>query len=138
MTRITIVRDVRFLVAVYAPFHRHFGQGFRRRGFTLTDVPVAGLALDLPQEDMTPVGIEHVIGLLVEAFPRDFSPLFGKLPNFFFFRTLSDWFLVALQAGCYFGQAREHLLFGIGVTRNAFDPLIQVFLVIEGNRLLGP
>ena len=138
MTRIAIVCDFRFRMAIHAPFHRHLRQGFRWRGFTLTDVPMAGLALDLPQEDMTSVGIEDVIGLSIETFPRDFLSLFGKLPDFFFFRALGDGFLVALQAGCYFRQARKHLFFGIGVARDAFDPLIQMFLVIKCNRLFCP
>ena len=138
MTRIAIVCDFRFRMAIHAPFHRHLRQGFRWRGFTLTDVPMAGLALDLPQEDMTSVGIEDVIGLPIKAFPGDFPPLFGKLPDFFFFRALGDGVLVALQAGCDFRQTRKHLLFGIGMAGNAFYSLVQVFLVIECNRLFCP
>jgi len=59
---------------------------------------MAGLALDLPQDDVTSVGIEDVIGLLIETFPRDFLSLFLELPDFLFFRALGDGFLVTSQA----------------------------------------
>ena len=85
-------------MAIHAPLHGHLYPRFRRRDFTLTDVPMAGLALYLSQDDMTPVGIEDVIGLTVQTFPGDFLSLFLELPDLLFFRAFGDRFLVTSQA----------------------------------------
>ncbi len=65
----------------------------------MTDISVAGLTFDLPQYDMSPVGIEDVIRLLVKPLPRDLLLLLGELPDLFLFRAFGKGFRVAFETG---------------------------------------
>jgi len=95
------------------------------------------IAFQFAQNDMTPVGIEDVVRLFVNLPPGDFLFLTFELPDLFLFRTLGDRFPVALQTGGNVGQAGEGLCFVKWMADVALHPLLQVFLVVEGNRLPG-
>jgi hypothetical protein len=103
----------------------------------LTDVSVAELAIDFGENGMPPVGEKDMVGLLVDPFPQDFLFLSFEFPNFFLFGVLGEGILVTLETGGDFRQPGERLCFIKWMARLARQPLLQVFLVVEGNRLPG-
>jgi len=98
---------------------------------------VTHLAFQLAQNDMASVGIEDVIRLFIDLLPCDFLFFSFELPDFFLFGVLGHGVFVALQTGGDFGQPGEGLCFIKWMARVALQPLLQVFLVIKGNRLPG-
>jgi hypothetical protein len=98
---------------------------------------VAGLTLHLAQYDMSPMGKEDMIGLLVDPFPMDLLTLLVNLSDLLFFGVLGDRIFVAFQTDGHFGNAGKRLVFKMGMAGDAFDPLFLVFFVIEGERLFG-
>ncbi len=137
MARQTVIRHFLLGMTIHAPVHRHLHPWFRRGFLALRDIPVTGLALHLSQDDMSPMGKEDMIGLLVDPFPMDLLTLFMNLSDFLLFGVLGDRIFVALQTDGHFGNAGERLVFKMGMAGNTFDPLLLVFLVIEGERLFG-
>ncbi len=124
-------------MTIHAPTHRHGYPGSRRGFFALINLSVASLARDLPQHNMAPMRIEDVIGFLVDPLPGDFSFLSFELPDFFLFGALCDGLFMTFQAGSNFGHSGEGLGFKKRVACVTAQPLFQVFLVIEENRLVG-
>jgi len=94
-------------------------------------------AFQFAQNDMTPVGIEDVVRLFVNLLPGEFLFFFLELPDFFLFGVLGDRVPVALQTGGNVGQAGEGLCFIKWMADVALQPLLQMFLVVEGNWLPG-
>jgi hypothetical protein len=87
---------------------------------------------------MASMGKEDMVRLLVEPFPIDLFLFLIYFSDFFFFRVLGDRIFVALSADGHFGHARKSLVFEMGMTGIAFDALLLVFLMIEGERLFTP
>ncbi len=127
----TIVQDLFFLVASHAPTHRHLHIRFRGRSFSLTHVSVTGLARDLAQNDMTPVGEEDIIRLCVNALPWNLLSFFRKLSNLFFFRTFCHGLFMTLHTDGDVRYSGEHLGLEIAVAGVAFQPLLEMLLVVE-------
>ncbi len=132
-----IIRYVRSLMAAHAPAHAHLHPRAGWGLFALSDVPMAGLTRQFPQNHMAAMGEKDVIRFLVKSLPADLFASFFKLPDLFFFRTLSQWLLVAPEASLQGGHPGKSLVFIIGMAGVAFDPLLLVFLVAKGNGLLG-
>lgn len=132
-----VVGHLRSCVTFHAPTHGHVHPWFRRGSLTFLHVPVTHTAFQLAQNDMTPVGIEDVIRLLVDLPPNDFLFLSLELPDFFLFGVLRDRVLMALQTDGDFWQPGEGLRFIKRMAGVALQSLFKVFLVVEGNRLPG-
>ena len=121
----------------HTPAHGHLDKRFCGRSLALSDVTVTGLALGLSKNDMTTMGEEDMIRLMVKMFPGDLFSLLLELPDLFFFGVFCQGFLVALDAGGEGGHTGKSLLFRIGVTGEAVSPLLQVLFMIEGDRLFS-
>jgi len=98
------------------------------------------LTIHLSQHHMAPVGEEDMIGFFVNLLPGDFLPLFLKLPDLFLFRTFCNGLLMTLQTGGYVRHSGKSLGFEIGVAGVTFQPLFEMLLMVEGDRLssFGP
>jgi hypothetical protein len=125
------------VMAGHTPTHGHLDKGFCGRALALPDVTMTGLALDLSKNDMTTMGEEDMIRLMVKMFPGDPFSLLLELPDLFFFGVFCKRFLVALDAGGQGRHSGKSLLLGIGMTGEAVCPLLQVLLVIEGDGLVS-
>jgi len=125
------------VMAGHTPTHGHLNKGFCGRSLALPDVTMTGLALDLSKNDMTTMGEEDMIWLMVKMFPGDLFSLLLELPDLFFFGVFCQGFLVALDAGGEGGHTGKSLLFRIGVTGEAVSPLLQVLFMIKGDRLFS-
>ncbi len=138
VARQTIVARFSLSVTSHAPAHGHVHIGLGGRLFTLGDIAVTGLALDLRKDDMGLVGIKDVIGLSIDALPRDLLSFFRKLLDFLRLRTFRHGVLMAFQADVNGRQPREALGLVVFVTGVTFEPLIDMLFVVEGDRLFGP
>jgi len=125
------------VMAGHTPTHGHLDKGFCGRFLTLSDITVTGPALDLSKNDMTTMGEEDMIRLMVKTFPGDLFPLLLELPDLFFFWVFCKRFLVAVDAGGQGGHPGKSLLLGIGMTGEAIHPLLQVLLMIKGDKLFS-
>jgi len=96
---------------------------------------MTGLTLDLSKNGMTPMGEEDMIRLFVKAFPGNLLSFSPKLPDLFLFRTFCNGLFMTLHAGGYVRHSGKGLGFEIGVAGVTFQPLCQMFLMIEGDRL---
>jgi hypothetical protein len=96
---------------------------------------MTGLALDLSKNGMTTMGEENMIRLFVKAFPGNLLSSSPKLPDLFLLRTFCDRLFMTLQAGGDVRHSGEGLGFEIGVAGVTFQPLCQMFLMIERDRL---
>ncbi len=133
----TVITDPFLLVAPHAPTHRHVYVRFFWGPFAVPDVPVAGLAGDLPQDRVSPMGVKDVAWLFIDVSPRNLFSFFCKLPDLFFFGTFCDSFLMALQTSCVVWHSREGLGLDVAVAGIARQPLFKMLLMVEGDRLLS-
>jgi len=133
----TIIAHLRFGMAVHAPLHGHPDPWPGGRLFTLTHLSMTGLAFRFPQHNMTTVREEDMVRLLIEPFPGDLLPLFLKLPDLLLFRAVCDGILMALHADGDPGHTGEGLSLEEAVTGIAGHPLLLMFFMIEGNRLIS-
>ena len=81
---------------------------------------------------------EDVIGFSVNPFPRNLLSFFGKSPDLFLLRIFCDGFFVALQADTRIGHSGKVLGLKITVTGVTLQPLFDMFLMVERDRLSGP
>ncbi len=137
MARQAIVGHFILRMTIHTPAHGHLRPGFRRRCFSLPNIPVTGLALQLAKNNMTPVGEENMIRFSIDSFPRNFFSLFLKLPDLFFLWGLRNRFFMAFEAGIQVGQSGEGLGFIEMMTGIALQPLFQVLFMVERDGLLG-
>jgi len=137
MTCQTIVGHFILGMAVHAPTHGHPDKLFCGRFFALPNVSVTRLTIDLSKNDVTPMGKKDMIRLSVDSLPGDFIPLFFKLPDLLFLRTLGNRFFMALQTDRNVRHSREDLGLIKPVTGVTLKPLFPMFLMIEGNWLIG-
>ncbi len=135
MARQAIVARFSLFVAPHAPAHRHLAKRFGRRLFPLSDIPMTGLALDLSKNNMGLVRIKDMIGLSIDALPGDLFSLFGILPDLFFFGTLGDGFLMALQTDRVIRHSGECLGLIVFVTVVTCEALVDMFFVVKSDRL---
>jgi len=133
----TIVGYLIFVVAVHAPIHRHIHPRLGGGSLALSDISMAGLTWKLPQPHMPTVGKEDVIGFSVNPFPGNPLSFLGKLSDLFLFRALCDGFFVAFHADANIRHSGKVLGLEIGMAGVTFQPLFEVLLMIEGNRLSG-
>ena len=134
----TVIRHLVLGMATHTPAHGHLDIGGSWRFFAFADIPMAGLALHLPKNDMAPVGVEDMIGFSVEAPPGDLLPLLRKLPDLLLFRTLGYRLLVALQTNRDIRHSGEGLGVIVLVAGIASHALLGMLLVVERDRLVGP
>ncbi len=99
---------------------------------------MTGLARDLAQDRVATVGIEDIVRLFIEAFPRNLSSPFRKLPDLFFFWVFCDGLLMTLQTSPDVWHSGERLSLNVAVAGVTLQPLFEVLLMIEADRLLGP
>ena len=131
-----IVRHTFLGMAIHTPAHGHSNKGLCRRFFALGNLSVAGLTLDLSQNDMTTMRIEDMIRLAVDLVPGDCLPLFCKLPDLLLFRTLGDRVFVTLQADGDIRHSGEGLGFVVPMARVTLQSLFHMLLVVKGDRLI--
>jgi hypothetical protein len=81
---------------------------------------------------------EDVIGFSVNPFPRNLLSFFGKSPDLFLLWIFCDGFFVALQADTRIGHSGKVLGLKITVTGVTLQPLFDMFLMVERDRLSGP
>jgi hypothetical protein len=98
---------------------------------------VTGLARDLAQDRVSTVGVEDIVRLFIEAFPRNLLSLLSKLPDLFFFWFLCDGLLMTLQTSPDVWHSGEGLRLKIAVAGVALQPLFEVLLMVEGDWLLS-
>jgi hypothetical protein len=130
-----IVAYFLLLVAPHAPGHRHINKRPGGRLFRLGDITVTGLAFDLSENDMAAVRIEDMIRLSIDPPPGDLFSCFCELPDLLLLRTFRHRFFVTFQANGGGGQTREALSLVVFVAGVTFEPLIDMLLVIERDRL---
>lgn len=114
-----VVGHACLVMAGHTPTHGHLDKGFLGGSLALSDVTVTGLALDLSKNDMTTMGEEHMIRLMVKMFPGDLLFSLQVLSDFFLLGIFCDGFLVALKAGREGWHAGKSLCFKIGVAGEA-------------------
>jgi hypothetical protein len=137
MARQTIVGHLFLGMTVHAPVHRHPGERFCWRLFTLADISMAALTFNLSQDDMAPMREEYMIRLFVKPLPKDFLALFMKLSYLFLFRTLCYGLIVASQTSIYVRHSGKCLFIKKGMASDAFHSLLLVFLVIKRDGLFS-
>ncbi len=87
---------------------------------------------------MAAVRKEDMIGLRVNPLPGNLFSFRGKLPDLFLFGTFCNRFIVTLHTGSYGGHSRKGLGIEIGMTSVTLQPLLHVYLMVEGDGLLSP
>ena len=137
MTRQAVVRYFLLHMAIHTPAHGHLNEGLCGGIFALGDLSVASLTLDLSENDMPTMRVEDMIGLAIDLLPGNGFPLFCKLPDFFFFRTLGDRLFVALQANSDFRNSGEGLGLVVRVTGVTGQTLFDMLLMVERDRLFN-
>jgi hypothetical protein len=86
---------------------------------------------------MAAVGEKDMIRLLIEPIPTDLQALFLEDFELLLFRAFRDRVFMTFQAGFDARHAGEVLGLKIGVAGFAFQPLPDMELVVERNRLLN-
>jgi hypothetical protein len=115
--------------------HSQFDLGSFWRTDAFTDGAVAGLTLNLRADDMRLMRKEHVFRQLIQPAPSNLFASRGILPYFFLLGGLAEWGFMTKHARLESRLSRSgRLLDGI-VATGALDPLLNVFLMIEGERL---
>jgi len=132
----TIIRYIVLGMTAHAPAHGHLYPWFRRRLFTLSDLPVTGLAGDLSQHHMPAVRKEDMIRLFVYSFPGDFPAFLLKDPDLFLFRRLRHRLLMAFQARVDVRHPGEGLGFEEAVACVTPQSLFDMLFMIERDRLV--
>jgi hypothetical protein len=133
----TIIGHFALHVAIHAPFHCHLHPWPYRRSFTLSDIAMAILTIQLSKNDMTAMRKEDMIRLFIYPLPRDFFILLLKFPDFFLFWALRDGVFMAFQAVSDAGYPGEDLGFEEAVACVTLQPLFTMFFMIERDGLLG-
>jgi hypothetical protein len=137
MARDTVRSGFSLLVAGQAFFHGHF---FQRSGgwlVAVTDIAVAGFTCDLFQNGVPPVGEINILGNPVKPLPFNFTARFDVLNHDFFFLALADRFFMASGAYLETRFARRSLFFIILMAIEAFQVILRMNLVIEGEGLFN-
>jgi len=83
------------------------------------------------------MGKEDVIGFPVNPFPGNLLSFFSPLSDLFLFWFFCDGFLMAPHADINVGHSGKLLGFKITVTGVTLQPLCEMFLMVEGDRLFS-
>jgi hypothetical protein len=86
---------------------------------------------------MSSVGKEDMVWLFIYPFPGDFFMVLLKWSDFFFFWAFRDRFLMTFKASIDVRHPRKGLGFKEAVACVTAQTLIQMFLMIEGDGLVG-
>ncbi len=101
-------------------------------------ITVATRALQLPKDDMASMREKDMIRLQVKPIPADLHAFVLELLQLLLFRTLRDRLFMTLEAGFEARHAGEVLGLKIGMAGVALQPLVDMQLVVERDRLLVP
>ena len=135
MTGNTINRYSPASMAGEAIVHSQVDLGSLGRTDAFTDGAVTGLTINLPGDDMRLMRKEHVFRQLIEPAPSNLFAARGILPYLFLLSGLAEWCLMTKHARFESRLSSSGLFLDGIVATGAHDFFLEVFLVIEGERL---
>jgi hypothetical protein len=118
---------VAFDAAIHIEIHLRFGWWSR----PLRHVTMALDTIDLPEQDMAPVGKVDVPRNGVDLFPRDFFSGLNIFLNFFFFGRHVDNILMTFGAHRNPWNSSGCVILIVLMTGNALDVILNMLLMIE-------